>query len=112
MVVFAGPLERLLDGLPEHEMGAQEPHRLPRRHSHGGKSKPLQQALENGFGGLARLDQSGEPGEVDLGAESASERRVGEDVQGLQAEGRGEAIRAGRPVRWGGRRSSGKPETS
>ncbi len=54
-----GAAQRLLDGLPEHEMGAQEPHRLAGRGAHHRQAEPPDEALEDGVGRLGRMDDAG-----------------------------------------------------
>ena len=55
----AGASERLLDRLSEHEMGCEQPHRLPRGRAHGGNAESFDQAFQNGVRGLAGMDDAG-----------------------------------------------------
>ena len=52
----AAPLQRLLDGLAQHEMIAHQPHRLARRGAHRGRTEPLDEAADGAVGCLAGLD--------------------------------------------------------
>src|SRR5205807_6188166 len=53
--VAARPLERFLDGLPEHEMRAKKPHGLAGGGPHCGQSKTLEQGIEDAVRGLSRM---------------------------------------------------------
>ncbi len=57
--VAAGAMQRLVDGLPEHEMRAEEPHRLPRRRAHRGQAEPPHDAVENRLRRLAGMNDAG-----------------------------------------------------
>ncbi len=52
-------MQRLVDGLPEHEMRAEEPHRLPRRRAHRGQAEPPHDAVEDRLRRLAGMDDAG-----------------------------------------------------
>ena len=55
---MAGARQRLLDALPEHEMRAEQPHRLARRGAHGRQAEPLAERFEDVLRRLARLDDA------------------------------------------------------
>ena len=56
LMMRASAIERLLDCLAEHEMGAQEPHCLPGRGANGRQAEPLDHALEDRVRSLAGLN--------------------------------------------------------
>ena len=58
LAVRAGARQRFLDGLPEHEMRAEQLHRLARRQSHRRHTKPFHHTLDNILRGFARLDDA------------------------------------------------------
>ena len=62
LAVRAGARQRLLDGLAEHEMRAEQPHRLPGRDPHRRQAEPLHDAVDDAVRRLAGLDDArGEP---------------------------------------------------
>src|SRR5262249_34213995 len=68
--LHAGALERFLDRLSEHEMRAQEPHRLPRGGAHGGNAKAVDATFWNrirGRAGMGEGGRRGSRGEADRG---------------------------------------------
>ena len=56
--VVPGARQRFPDRLPEHEMRAQEAHRLPRRGAQRRQAEPLADTFENVLGRLARLNDA------------------------------------------------------
>ncbi len=54
----AGAVQRLADGLAEHEMAAEHPHRLPRGGADGGHADALGQRAQDALGRLAGLDDA------------------------------------------------------
>ena len=54
-----GAAERLLDGLPEHEMRADEPHRLARRCAHRRQPETLGEAVQDRLRRLAGMNDAG-----------------------------------------------------
>ena len=56
LAVRAGARQRLLDGLAQHEMRAEQPHRLPGRDPHRRQAEPLHEAVDDAVRGLARMD--------------------------------------------------------
>ena len=59
----AGARERFLDGLAEHEMRADEPHRLAGRRAHGRQPEPPDERVEDGFRRFARMNDAGSDAE-------------------------------------------------
>ena len=53
-----GASERLVDILSDDEMRAEEPHRLPRRGTHGRHAEAANDGVENGFWRLARVNDA------------------------------------------------------
>ena len=51
--------QRLLDGLAEHEMRADQPHRLPRRRAHRRQAEAADDGVEDRFRRLARMNDAG-----------------------------------------------------
>ena len=74
----ARPVERLLDGLAEHEMRAEEPHRLPRRRPHRRQAEPLCDAVEDRLRRLARMDDAG--GDAERPGRGRDQKRVRLDL--------------------------------
>ena len=54
----ASARQRLLDGLAEHEMRADEPHGLPRRRAHGRQAEAADDGVEDGFRRFARMNDA------------------------------------------------------
>ena len=59
VLVLGGPIKRLLDGLAQHEVGAEQPHRLAGRGAHRRQAETLDQRFKNRIRGFARLDDAG-----------------------------------------------------
>ena len=55
----AGAAERLLDGLPEHEMRADEPHRLARRRAYRRQAETLGETLQDRRRRFAGVNDAG-----------------------------------------------------
>ena len=54
----AGAVQRLADGLAQHEMAAEHPHRLPRGSADGGNADALGERAQDALRRLARLDHA------------------------------------------------------
>jgi len=59
LAVRACARQRLLDGLSQYKMGAEQSHRLARGESHRRHAEPLHQALDNAVRGFTRMDDAG-----------------------------------------------------
>ncbi len=59
----AGARQRFLDGLPEHEMRAEQPHRLAGGGAHRRQAEPLHQRLDDALRRLAGMDDAGRDAE-------------------------------------------------
>ncbi len=74
LAVAARARQRLLDGLAEDEVRAEETHRLPGRGAHRGQAEPADQARKDGFRRFMHLDDAGRKAERPGGGRN--EKRV------------------------------------
>ena len=91
----AGARQRFVNVLPDDEMRAKQPHRLPRRRAHGRQAEAAHDIVEDGFGRLAGMDDAG--GDAERPGRSRDQQRRRFDVAVKPAAG-GELV-LDQPVR-------------
>ena len=84
--VAAGPRQRFVDGLAEHEMRADEPHGLARRRAQRRQAEPLDDGVEDGLRRFAGMDDAGGDAERPSRSRNQQSRRF--DVAVEPAAGR------------------------